>query len=65
MILRLTESDQLTLTLELRRVAAVPTGELVEPDGSRTEFEGWLQLLSAITSVLAAENTGGTTPSPR
>jgi hypothetical protein len=54
----------LTLTLELRRAVAVPTGELVEADGSRTEFEGWLQLLSAITRVLAAENTGGTTPSP-
>ena len=65
MIRRLTGSDQLTLTLQLRRAVSVPTGALVEPDGTRTEFEGWLQLLSLVTSALADENTGGATPSPR
>jgi hypothetical protein len=58
-------SDQLTLTLRLRRAVSIPTGELVEPDGTRTEFEGWLQLLSVVTSAMAEPKTGDTTPSPR
>jgi hypothetical protein len=54
-----TVSDRLTLTIELRRAVSVPTGSLVLPDGSRVEFEGWLQLLTA----LAAANIGEDTPS--
>lgn len=64
MIRRLTGSDQLTLTLNLRRAVSIPAGELVEPDGTCTEFEGWLQLLSVITSAMAPEKTGDGTPSP-
>jgi hypothetical protein len=64
MIRRLTGSDQLTLTLRLRRAVSLPIGELVAPDGTETEFEGWLQLLSAITEALEGAPPSGAPSSP-
>jgi len=62
----MTSGDRLEMTLTVTRAAPTPTGWLIASDGSRTAFEGWLQLFGAIEHALAqdpsAANSRAATP---
>ncbi len=44
----MSDADGVSIVLEVRRAAPVPTGRLCGPHGPPETFEGWLQLLGAL-----------------
>jgi hypothetical protein len=47
------ESRQITLALELQVADDALTGRVRAPDGTDTDFSGWLGLVATIESLLA------------
>lgn len=47
------EHQTLTLALDLRLAEAALTGRVTAPDGTDTEFSGWLGLVATIEALLA------------
>jgi hypothetical protein len=55
--LRSVESRQITLALELQVADDALTGRLTTPDGTDTDFSGWLGLVATIEALLAEPAT--------
>jgi hypothetical protein len=52
------ESRKITLALELQVADDALTGRVTTPDGTDTQFSGWLGLVATIESLLAEPATG-------
>jgi len=57
-MLRFVESRQITLALELQVADDALTGRVRTPDGTDTDFSGWLGLVATIESLLAEPAQG-------
>ena len=52
-MLRSVEHQQINLALELRVADDALTGRVTTPDGTDTDFSGWLGLVATIEALLA------------
>jgi hypothetical protein len=52
-MLRSVESRNITLALELQVADDALTGRVTTPDGTDTDFSGWLGLVATIEALLA------------
>jgi hypothetical protein len=52
-MLRSVESRQITLALELHVAEDALTGRVTAPDGTDTDFSGWLGLVATIGALIA------------
>ena len=52
-MLRSVEHRHITLALELRVADDALTGRVTRPDGTDTDFSGWLGLVATIEALLA------------
>jgi hypothetical protein len=48
----MTDHHRRRLTIELEGPASEPSGWVAAPDGTRTTFDGWLQLLAALEHAI-------------
>ena len=56
-MLRSVEQRHINLALELRVADDALTGRVTGPDGTDTDFSGWLGLVATIESLLADTST--------
>jgi hypothetical protein len=57
-MLRSVESRNITLALELQVADDALTGRVTAPDGTDTDFSGWLGLVATIEAKLAEPASG-------
>jgi hypothetical protein len=57
-MLRSVDSQQITLALRLQVADDALTGRVTAPDGTDTEFSGWLGLVATIEALLAEPSFG-------
>jgi hypothetical protein len=57
-MLRSVETRQITLALELQVADDALTGRVTAPDGTDTDFSGWLGLVATIEALLAEPANG-------
>ena len=57
-ILRCVEHRRINLALELQVADDALTGRVTTPDGTDTDFSGWLGLVATIESLLADAASG-------
>jgi hypothetical protein len=57
-MLRSVEHRRINLALELQVADDALTGRVTTPDGSDTDFSGWLGLVATIESLLADAASG-------